>query len=206
MAKRWKKQETSYLKRYGVKRTVAELAERFDTDGDTVRAKLDELGLEAVDHKQPGSDPGIEALEKGLAALYDEKYAQAEKLLARAEEDAVQSEVANRARRYRAAARNRMAKAAEADPYLEAVYERNRGNLDAALEICARGGRQGKDERFAHLAASIYAAQGESEKAAKLLETAIQLNPKNRVLAYHDSDFATLREDPEYAELFAAAD
>jgi tetratricopeptide (TPR) repeat protein len=210
MAKRWKKNETTYLKRYAAKRRVAELAERFRSDADTVRAKLDEMGLEAVDHQRLPSepDPGIEPLEKGVEALYAKRYSQAEKLLVQAESAAAQSDVANLARRYLAAARSRLAAAEKstAEPYLEAVYERNQGNFAAALEICSRGGRQSKDERFAHLAASIYAASGEADKAAKLLEVAIRLNPKNRVLAYHDSDFAALREDPEYADLFASGD
>ena len=207
MAKRWKKEEITYLKRYSTKRKVAELAKRFRTDGEEVRAKVDEMALEAADHRQT-VDPGVEPLEKGLAALYAKKYAQAEKLLAEAEAVAEQPDVANRARRYLAAARSRRQKSGKAaqDPFLEAVYERNRGNFAAALEICSRGGRQSKDERFAHLAASIYAVTGEPEKAARFLELAIELNPRNRILAYHDSDFAPLRDDPEYAHLFAAAE
>ena len=210
MAKRWKKDETTYLKRYADARRVEELANRFATDVDAVRAKLDEMGLEAVDHQRLASepDPGIEPLEKGIKALYAKKYAQAEKLLNEAESKAVQTDVANLARRYLAATRSRRAvpDKSTADPYLEAVFERNQGNFAAALEICSRGGRQSKDQRFAHLAASIYAASGEAAKAAKFLEVAIQLNPRNRVLAYHDSDFAAMREDPEYAELFTPAD
>ena len=211
MAKAWKPNETSYLKRYAGKRRVAELAERFTADEAAVRAKLDELGLEAVDHRRASGDPdpGIAALEQGVQALHAKKYAQAEKLFAQAEADAAQSEVANLARRYQAAARSRRpAKpgAGPPDPYLEAVYERNRGNLDAALEICSRGGRQSKDERFAHLAASIHAVRGDLDKAAKFLELAIKLNPRNRVLAYNDSDFAKLRASSEYAYLFASGD
>lgn len=209
MAKRWKKEETTYLKRYGAKRTVQELAERFGVDAAAMRARLDETALRAADypegHGEP--DPGVEPLEKGIQALYAKKYAQAGKLLEQAEEDAEQPDVANRARRYLAMVKSRMEGAeTAADPYLEAVYERNQGNLEAALQICIRGGRQGKDDRFAHLAASIYALSGDVEKAAKVLETAIQLNPRNRVLAYHDRDFAALREDPAYADLFAAGD
>jgi tetratricopeptide (TPR) repeat protein len=211
MGKRWKPNETSYLKRYAAKRRLAELAERFDTDEAAVRAKLDELGLEAVDHQRASGepDPGIAVLEEGVQALHSKKYAQAEKLFARAEAEAAQTEVANLARRYQAAARSRRQEksaAAPPDPYLEAVYERNLGNLDAALEICSRGGRQSKDERFAHLAASIHALKGDLDKAAKFLEVAIEMNPRNRVLAYNDSDFAVLRESPEYASLFAAGD
>ena len=210
MAKRWKKEETTYLKRYAAKKRVLELAERFGTDADTVRAKLDEMDLEAIDHQKLATepDPGVAPLEKGLEALYAKKYAQAEKLLAEAESVAGQHDVANRARRYLAVARDRRASAKKTttDPYLEAVYERNAGNFAAALEICSRGGRQSKDDRFAHLAASIYAAQGELDKAARFLELAIQLNPRNRVLAFHDADFDELREDPEHGALFVAAE
>jgi tetratricopeptide (TPR) repeat protein len=210
MAKRWSKEETTYLKRYAAKRRVRELAERFGTDGDTVRAKLDELGLEATDYRQIEAEPdaGLGPLEKGIKALYAKQYAQAEKHLSQAEATAEQSEVANLARRYLAAARSCLEEANRpaADPYLEAVYECNQGNWEAALEICSRGGRQGKDDRFAHLAAAIHAANGDHAKAAKLLELAIQLNPKNRVLAYHDSDFMEMREEPEYTDLFAAAE
>ena len=151
-------------------------------------------------------DPGVDGLEKGLRALYAKKYAQAEKHLTQAVAVAAHSDVASRARRYLAVARDRLAEHAEPDAYLEAVYERNRGNFEAALEICVRGGRTGKDQRFAHLAASIHAASGDLDKAAKLLETAIQLNPRNRVLAFHDADFDALREHPEHARLFAPAD
>ena len=205
MAKRWKKEETTYLKRYAAKKRLRELAERFGTDTETVRAKLDEMDLEAADYRRI-PDPGIEPLEKGLTALYGKKYAQAEKLLAQAEEAAEQHEVANRARRYLAVARERQAKAEKTavDPFLEAVYERNRGNFDAALEICSRGGRQSKDERFAHLAAAIYATTGELDKAARLLGVAIELDPRNRARAYNDSDFEALREDPEHADIFVA--
>ncbi len=210
MAKRWKKEETTYLKRYSAKKRVLELAERFGTDADTVRAKLDEEDLEAIDHQKLSiePDPGVDPLEKGVKALYAKKYPQAEKHFSHAEEITAQQDVANSARRYLAVVRERMASEAKAsgDPYLEALYERNRGNFEAALEICSRGGRQSKDERFAHLAAAIYSITGELDKAVKFLDLAIQLNPKNRVLAYHDSDFEALRESPEHADIFVEAE
>lgn len=209
MAKRWTKAETTYLKRYAAKRRVQELAERFGADAEAVRDKLDEMGLEAADHRALASepDPGIIGLEKGIKALYAKRYAQAVKHLTQAEAAAEQTEVANRARRYLAAAREQMAEEEGVDdPYLEAVYQRNEGNFEAALEICSRGGRQGKDPRFAHLAAAIYSLTGDLGKAAKSLETAIRLDPRSRVLAFHDSDFEALREEPQYAELFAAGD
>ena len=49
MAKRWKPEDITYLKRYASKRRLAQLAERYKTDPETVEAKLIELGLAAHD-------------------------------------------------------------------------------------------------------------------------------------------------------------
>ena len=38
--------------------------------------------------------------------------------------------------------------------------------------------------------------------AGAFLTLAIELNPKNRIHAFHDTDFEVLREDPEYRQLF----
>ncbi len=46
--------------------------------------------------------------------------------------------------------------------------------------------------------------QGDLEKAAKALGGAIEMNPKNRVHAFHDPDFGELRRSQEYASLFEA--
>ena len=40
MAKRWKKEETTYLKRYAGKRTLAELTARYQIEADAMDAKL----------------------------------------------------------------------------------------------------------------------------------------------------------------------
>ena len=82
------------------------------------------------------------------------------------------------------------------------MFEKNRGKLDEALALCKAGGRWSKDERFAYLAASIYTLMEDYEKAASFLELAIDLNPKNRVHAFHDADFEDLRSHPEYRQLF----
>ena len=65
-----------------------------------------------------------------------------------------------------------------------------------------QGCRDQKDERFAYLAASIHAAEGRTEEAAQALSRAIDLNPKNRVHAFHDPDFAELRKDRDHRQLF----
>ncbi len=208
MAKRWKKQDITYLKRYAKIRLLEELAKRFKTDTETVSAKLEELGLAAKDSVvklRLEHDPLVKVYERGLKALHRSRWREAKKLFEKVLAETDQPELAERTRRQLAVCRRQLKKApaaASQDPFLLAVYERNRGNLDAALEICARGGRQSKDERFAYLAASLHAAMGELEKAGRFLSRAIELNPKNRVHAYHDADFAALRQDPEHASLF----
>ncbi len=206
MAKRWKKQDITYLKRYAKVRLLEELAKRFRTDTKTVSAKLEELGLAAKDsvvRMRLEHDPLVKVYERGLRELHRGRWKQAQKLFERILAETDQPELAERTRRHLAVCRRQQKKASPAkDPFLQAVYERNRGKFEEALEICSRGGRQSKDERFAYLAASIHAATGDLEKATHFLSLSIELNPKNRVHAYHDTDFSALRQSPEHASIF----
>jgi tetratricopeptide (TPR) repeat protein len=158
---------------------------------------------------QPGADPALDALTQGLAALQHKDWSKAAQLLEKAVELADRPELRERARQFLAACRQKAqteegkpAKGADADPYLHALYEKNRGNLREALEICRRGGRDQKDERFAYLVASIHATEGRTEEAAQALGKAVELNSKNRIHAFHDSDFAELRKNRDYRSLF----
>lgn len=208
MAKRWKPQEITYLKRYSKIRLVSELAKRFRTKPEEVEKKLKELGL--ISKEGPGAlpkrrDPMIKDYERGLKALHQNKWQEALKQFKRIIEGSDEADLVGRARRFARiceANLRKSKKAREGDPFLLAVMERNRGNLEETLAICAAGGRQSKDERFAYLAASTHSLMGHKEKAAKFLSLAIELNPKNRVHAFHDRDFEILRSDPEYKPLF----
>lgn len=206
MAKRWKKEDETYLKRYAKNKLLAELEERFNTDRETVLAKLGELGLTAKDSVEPikiQNDPLVKVLEKGVRALHRKQWKPALEAFEEVEREADFAQLAQTARRYAdVARRNLEPEAAPKDPFLEAVLARNRGDLDAALDLSTRAGRTGKDERFAYLAAAIYAVQGDLDKAAKTLGGAIELNPKNRVHAFHDPDFDALRRSREHASLF----
>ncbi|MDH3253968.1 MAG: hypothetical protein OEM62_03175 [Acidobacteriota bacterium] len=209
MAKRWKPNEITYLKRYAKIRTVAELAKRFRTKPDVVEEKLRELGLSAKDSFGPerlANDPLVKLLEQGVKLLHREKWRDAHKVFVRVAKESDVSSLGQQARRYIAVCADKLKRKKRSkkarDPFLEAVYERNRGNLDAALEICVRGGRRSKDERFAYLAAAIHTVREEFDEAARLLELAIDLNPSNRVHAHHDADFAALRSHPEHSALF----
>lgn len=207
MAKRWKKEELTYIKRYADKRRRGELAERFDTDKSTIDAKLEELGLRAKDSPPPRIDPMLAVYEDGLKAVQKGKWAEAAKSLERVVAETRQNDLAAGARAYLAVCAAQIGDGAKSkkdeDPFLVAVYERNRGNVEEALAICGRGGRQGKDERFAYLAAGILSATGQLDKSVKLLEQAIELNPKNRIHAFYDDDFDALRESEEHASILA---
>ena len=149
-------------------------------------------------------DPALDAFTKALDAFHKKDWAKAAKLLESVLAESDRPDLSARARQYLAATRQKLdkAKEEEGDPFLRAVYEKNRGDAAAAQEICRQGGRDQKDERFAYLTASIHAAEGRTEEAVQALSRAIELNPKNRVHAFHDPDFAELRKDRDHRQLF----
>src|SRR3978361_1854526 len=109
-----------------------------------------------------GTDPALEALTQGLAALQAKDWTKAVQHFERAVEQSDQPEVKDRAKQFLTVSRQRAQEAEEeakpkpdatgedSDPYLQAVYEKNRGHLAEALEISRQGGRDQKDERFAY--------------------------------------------------------
>lgn len=209
MAKDWNKKETSYLERHAAGKQLDELAQRFEVGPAEVQAQLDKLGLRASDSPSAsrlGNEPLLETYQKGLEALYAGKREQAVKLLTTVAEECDQPELAERARQMvRAAVGSSPGgeDGAAQDDMLVAVFEKNRGNYDRALEIAKRGGRGTKDERWAYLVAAIHASGERVDEAAAALATAIELSPENRVHAFHDPDFAALRKSDEHAELFS---
>lgn len=207
MAKRWKKEQITYLRRYASKRRLEDLAARFKTDMATVQAKLTELGLESQDAGEvpfAAMDPTIKVFERGIQSLYRKKWKEAAKNFEEVIAGAQQPELKQRAAGFLANCREKLSSQANEpdNPYLEAVYEKNRGNLEEALAMCSAGGRQSKDQRFAYLAGSIHALNESWDEAAHFLELAFELDPKNRVIARNDDDLAEMRGLEEYAELF----
>ncbi len=152
-------------------------------------------------------DPVLAKFNKALETLHTKSWAKAAELFEGIIQESDVPELRERARQYLGACRLQEQKAlgdvpaADEDPYLRAVYEKNRGNYAAALELVKKNGGD-KDERYAYLAASIHAADGRKDEAAKTLTRAVELNAKNRVHAFHDPDFAELRRDPEHRQLF----
>jgi tetratricopeptide (TPR) repeat protein len=157
------------------------------------------------------ADAALDTFTKALAALQKQDWKAAAAQLADVVETSDTPELRDRARQYLNAVESRAAggkpggAGADTDPLLAAVYEKNRGNLEGALALCRSEGRERKHEGFAYLAASIHATEGRAAEAAEALRTAIELNPTNRIHAFHDPDFAELRHEREFQQLFGLA-
>ncbi len=204
MEKRWSKTEVAYLKRHAKSGSLEEFAQRLHTDVETVRRKLAELNL--LTEGSSGADAGaaLDDYAEALRLLSEQQWSEAAERLEKVVAAADNVQLADRARQNLEVCRERLSEAAPPeDRYLQAVFEKNRGNLEAALELCPKS-RVAKDERFAYLAASIEALSGAEEQALKHLATAIRLDPKNRVHAFHDPDFRSLRGKEGFSSLVAA--
>jgi tetratricopeptide (TPR) repeat protein len=184
-------------------------AAKSKTETNTPDAKTAPAPKPAPVKPGSGSDPAIEALTQGLAALQAKQWAKAVEHFERAVQESDVPEVKDRAKQFLAISRQRAeadapkpAQGEEQDPFLLAVYEKNRGNLKESLEMSRKGGLDQKDERFAYLAASIHAIENRLDEAAQALAKAVELNPRNRIHAFHDPDFAELRKNRDHRALF----
>ena len=204
MDKRWSKTEISHLKRNATQ-SLEELAQRFHTDTDTVRRKLEELDLLPGGGSAGSQDAVVERYEEALRLLYEKKWAEAGKVFEAIIDTPDHPQVTDRARQFLEVCQQRSAGDGEsADPYLEAVFAKNQGDLDSARELCQKHGSKDDDGRYTYLLASIEALGGEAEEALSLLENAIRLEPKHRVYAFHDPDFASIREHEGFHGLISA--
>jgi len=200
MPKRWTKAETTYLTKH-YQKDVAELAQRFKVEPIVVISKLGELGLS--EPSEAFQDVALKTYTAGLEQLHSKKWQQAADTLRQVIADADSKSLRDRARQHLEICERQLDDQEETqDPYLQAVIEKNRGNLDAALHLCEQHGKA-KDERFAYLQASIQAMAGAEEAALESLGRAIELEPKNRIHAFHDPDLEDLRENEDFQSLVA---
>ncbi len=205
MRKRWSKAEIAHLERHAASVSLEELAQKLNTDTESILRKLDDLGLTAGGQsKAAAADAALESYGEALGLLHEKQWAKAAELFEQVAQEADDLQIADRARQNLATCRRHTESAGDGvDPYLAAVVEKNRGNVEAALGLCMAEGKQDADERYAYLLASLHSLAGSAEQALEHLETAIRLEPKNRIHAYHDPDFAELRGQEEFADLVA---
>jgi hypothetical protein len=198
MSKRWQKVEVAWLKKHSGDKSLAQLAQRLHTDTATVSAKLEEL-RGAGKGAQAAAPDSVEHFQEGLQALYAGQWEKAATLLESVTDDS-SPEISGRARQFAAVARQRMAETPSEDPWVRAVFEKNRGRFAAALAICAEEGRSDRDGRFAYLAAVLHTLEGNLDGARTQLERATALDPHNRAHALHDPDLRPLRAAEAGAE------
>lgn len=205
MSKRWLKVESEFLKRHAESKTLQELAERFHTDSDSVEAQLSELqiGSRADKVRAESEVELIVTFEKGMKALYAERWKEAAEALTVVAEGKGPVEIIARARQYARVASSRVASDQPEDPYYDAVVLKNAGDFKGALVACKKAG---KDEqgRFAYLAATVGSLQGDFAEAARQLKVAYQRDPRSKGQARHDPDLQGLRDEESFRSLFAA--
>lgn len=160
----------------------------------------------------PAAADALDVYTAGVAALGRQDWAEAARLFEAVIQESDTPELTGRARQFLATSRQKLARnrqedgaAGDDDPYLRALFEKNRGDFRQAMELCRQEGREQKDDRFAYLAASIHALEGRPDAAVQALTRAVELNPKNRIHAFHDADFADLRRRRDLRPLFGLA-
>lgn len=204
MSKRWSKTEIAHLKRNADSQTLEELAQRFHAETSEVRAKMEELGLAGSageDH-----DAALAAFESAIQLVHGSKWKQAAEELEKVIAESDTHELTDRARQYLAICQDRLDGEPEIDDvYLAAVYRKNRGDVEEAQRLASKAGSADKDDKIAYLQASLHALAGDEDQAIEVLGKAIQMDPRNRVQAYHDPDFKELREHEDFQGLLEQA-
>lgn len=221
MAKRWSEAELRFLRDNESKMSVQALADALSVRVEEIEKKLEKVGTPAGSGGEPKKPLTLKELsrhtenarreyDRGVASLQRKKLEEAEKHFA----DLIQKypeekELVDRARVYLAVCeRQRLAaRSALSEPedfYYAAVLEKNRGNVEEAIEHLKRAARKNGGGKVDFLLACCYAQRGEPGSALEYLKRAIGEDQRNRILARHDRDFDPVRDSPEFQELLAS--
>lgn len=120
-----------------------------------------------------------------------------------------EKEFLDRARMYLTACRNgkKTKTPSTSEPeeiYHAAVFEKNRGNVEKALELLRKSaGKKDGDGRVHYLAACCFALQGDVDQALQSLKKAIAADDHNRIQARLEADLSVLRGTQGFTELVA---
>jgi tetratricopeptide (TPR) repeat protein len=83
--------------------------------------------------------------------------------------------------------------------YNQGVFEFNRGNARAAIDIFEKALKaEPRADHLLYSLAAAYAREGEEVKSVEALRKAIAVNPVHRSHARHDPDFTPLRSNREF--------
>ena len=221
MNKKWSEDDARWLKANFGRMDLQTLSKELGLPLEDLEKKIRQLklvGPEPEARKAPASLK--EAVREASAARKD--YEKAIELFhkrhfddaARRFEDLIEKhpdekEFVDRARMYLGACRNgkktKGASAAEPEElYHAAVFEKNRGNVEKALDLLRKNpGRRDGDGRVHYLTACCLALQGDADQALQSLKKAIAADDQNRIQARLETDLATLRGMQGFTELVA---
>ncbi len=223
MIKRWSEAELRFLKDNATKMSVQALADALTVRIDELEKKMEKLGLlgTPADAPAPKKAQTLKELSKhtenarkeydrGVAALQKRKLDEAERhFIDLTQKYPEERELVDRARVYLTVCERqrrdpRPALSEPEDFYYAAVLEKNRGNVDEAIEHLQRAAKKNGGGRVDFLLACCFAQKGDLATALAHLQRAIEEDQRHRVLARHDRDFDPVREMPEFQKLLAS--
>ncbi|MGI8782272.1 MAG: tetratricopeptide repeat protein [Acidobacteriota bacterium] len=162
---------------------------------------------------RPRGPRAHDILEEGINALYGKDYKKARKLFEKVLSDFPSDlEVSDRARNYvkivagRDTKTLRESKPERVEDLVDAgVLYHNQQNYEKAIEYFNSALRKQPNADYIFFAlASTYCRMGDADSAVRHLRRAVELEPRNRILARNDPDFEPLRSNPEYTNLLGA--
>ena len=223
MTKKWTVDDTRWLKTNVARLDIQTLALKLGFPLEDVQKRIRQLKLVAAEtspapRKTPTSlkeaqkelSQARKEYEKAIELFHRRRFDEAAKRFEELiEKYPDEKEFRDRAKMYLAACRNgkRSRGAVPNEPeelYHHAVFEKNRGNVDRALELLKKtAGRRDGDGRLHYLAACCHALQGDVDQALQSLKKAIAASDQNRIQARLDTDLTALRGHQGFTELLA---
>jgi len=223
MSKKWTEDDTRWLKanvgRLDVQKIAYQLGVSLEEVQKRIRhLKLAETATAPAPRKSPSSlkeaqkelSAARKEYEKAIEAFHKRRFDEAMKRFEELiEKHPDEKEFRDRARIYLAACRSgkKSRGSVPSEPeelYHHAVFEKNRGNVDRALELLKKtAGRRDGDGRLHYLAACCHALQGDVDEALQSLRKAIAASDQNRIQARLDTDLAALRGHQRFTELLS---
>ncbi|MFN2385372.1 MAG: tetratricopeptide repeat protein [Thermoanaerobaculia bacterium] len=223
MAKRWSEAELRFLRDNAQKMSLQAIAEALSVRMDDLEKKMEKLGFNGRHDTAPApkkaqtvkelsrhTEAARKDYDRGVTALQKKKLEEAERhFLDLVQKYPDEKELGDRARVYLAVCerQKRAAQPSLTEPedfYYAAVYEKNRGNVDEAIEHLKRAAKKNGGGKVDFLLACCYAQQGALDSAVEHLRKAIEEDQRNRVLARNDRDFDGVRATPQFQELLAS--
>ncbi|HEY3173112.1 MAG TPA: tetratricopeptide repeat protein [Thermoanaerobaculia bacterium] len=221
MAKRWTEAELRFLRDNSSKMSVQALADALSVRVDDLEKRLEKLGgvpspvelpkkAQTLKELSRSTENARKDYDRGVAALQRRKLEEAQRhFLDLIQKYPEEKELVDRARVYLAVCERQKPETRPSlfepeDFYYAAVLEKNRGNVNEAIEHLKRAARKNGGGKVDFLLACCYAQRGESDSALEHLRRAIDEDQRNRILARHDRDFDPVRDSPEFQELLAS--